>query len=113
MSDTGNTHTPGPWVSEATGQQPGAFSVVGDGRQLVALVYGENREAQKANAALIDAAPDLLEALEKLTERYVSIAGSGDCGFWNPEKESEVIAARAAIAKSTTTPETRKDGERS
>lgn len=54
-------HTSEPWVSEATGVQPGAFSVVGDGQQLVALVYGKTREEQAANARLVSAAPALLK----------------------------------------------------
>lgn len=46
-----------------------------------------------------EAAGELLAALEAFTGMYVSMIDSGDCGFWNPEEEAEVIAARAAIAK--------------
>lgn len=42
---------------------------------------------------------DLLEALKAMLARYVSLAGSGDCGFWDPETENEVIAARSAIQR--------------
>ena len=45
--------TKGPWTYEATGSQPGAFSIVGDAPQMVALVYGETRDAQRKNARLI------------------------------------------------------------
>lgn len=41
---------------------------------------------------------DAREALGGITERYVSLAGSGDCGFWNPEEEPEVIAARSTLS---------------
>lgn len=62
MSQNTAAHTAGPWSEEATGSQPGAFSVTGDGNQLVALVYGRTREEQRANARLITAAPELLAA---------------------------------------------------
>jgi hypothetical protein len=56
-------------------------------------------EIDLANAHLIAAAPDLYAALDAITARYVSIAVSGDCGFWNPENEPEVVAARAALSR--------------
>jgi hypothetical protein len=37
----------------------------------------------------------------KFTEDYVEMVNSGDCGFWEPENEDKVKAARAAIAKAT------------
>jgi hypothetical protein len=55
--------------------------------------------AQTRRGRLASAAPDLLEALKAMVARYVSLAGSGDCGFWDPETEDEVIAARKAIAE--------------
>ena len=39
----------------------------------------------------------LLAALEIMTKHYVQLANCGDCGFWDPEAEDEVIQARAAI----------------
>lgn len=94
-SDTLNArggHTTGPWG-------------VGDGFEVysiseycsVATVLGDARA--EANAHLIAAAPEMFEALSGLLDRYLSLANSGDAGFWNPEKEDEVIAARAALAK--------------
>ena len=41
----------------------------------------------------------LYEALQTITKRYVDLVNCGDCGFWNPEQEPEVIKARAALAK--------------
>lgn len=41
---------------------------------------------------------DLVDCLSDMTEHYVELAGCGDCGFWDPEKELEVIAARKMIA---------------
>ena len=59
----------------------------------IAVVNGE------ANARLFAVSRETLEALAAMTARYLDLAGSGDCGFWNPEEELEVIQARAAIAK--------------
>ena len=42
---------------------------------------------------------DLIAALVGITDLYVRLADSGDCGFWNPEGVIEVISARAALAK--------------
>ena len=39
----------------------------------------------------------LTDALSRLLEHYVSLINSGDVGNWDPEKEDEVIAARAAL----------------
>ena len=39
----------------------------------------------------------LEKALQDILKRYVDLANSGDCGFWDPEKEDEVIQARAAL----------------
>ncbi len=36
-------------------------------------------------------------ALEGMLKHYVDLAGSGDCGHWDPETESIVIEARAAL----------------
>ena len=38
-------------------------------------------------------------ALEKMTSLYTRMVNSGDAGFWNPEKEAEVILARSVLAK--------------
>ena len=51
------------------------------------------------DAHLMAAAPDLLEALEEMIEMYTQMVGCGDCGYWDAEKEAEVIKSRAAIAK--------------
>jgi len=39
----------------------------------------------------------LREALESITARYVDLASSGDCGFWDCEQEDVVKQARAAL----------------
>ena len=45
---------------------------------------------------------ELVAELFAMTEHYVQLAGCGDCGFWNPEEEERVIAARALLAKHQT-----------
>lgn len=57
------------------------------------------REELEARARLAQAAPELLAALKMMVDHYVQLASSGDCGFWNPEDEEQVIGAREAIAK--------------
>ena len=47
-------------------------------------------ELERENAAL-------KEALESITARYVDLASSGDCGFWDCEQEDVVKQARAAV----------------
>lgn len=100
--------TPGPWrVGMESGHNANVITAVSDGDG-ICLVYGipQNRKVDEvgtssgiANAHLIAAAPDLMEALERLLNAYLNIADSGDAGNWDAEKESEVVTARAAIAK--------------
>jgi len=73
-------HTPGPWWVERR---------VGDASQVNARHRGEGSsycvasinhwegDADRANARLIAAAPDLLEALKRLARAYVSTMESG------------------------------------
>ena len=42
---------------------------------------------------------EMVEAAEALLDHYVGLVNSGDAGFWDPEKEDEVIAIRAALLK--------------
>ncbi len=41
----------------------------------------------------------LEEAIEGTIKWIVDLANSGDAGFWNPEEQSVIIAARAALNK--------------
>jgi len=101
-------HTPGPWYCgtfRPVGNRPGIDIDAADSAN-IALCHYEKTEMTatetKANARLIASAPELLAALQAILNRYIDLAGSGDCGNWNPETEPQVIQARAAIAKATT-----------
>ena len=49
--------------------------------------------------ALLQRIKRLEEALEGTVKWIVHLADSGDAGFWDVEKQSEIIAARAALKK--------------
>ena len=96
------SHTPGPWESSAPGTQ--AIHYRG---QDVATVHCGNK-AWKANARLIAAAPEMLEAL-RLCAQFVGGAGLND-GIGNTLADGTVECLkrheaaeliRAAIAKAT------------
>jgi hypothetical protein len=53
------------------------------------------RELNAAN----DRIKRLEEALEGTVKWIVRLADSGDAGFWNPEDQSVIIAARDALKK--------------
>lgn len=93
-------HTPGPWATEGNGRYYASVRapsrMVADMRIIGGAVDAENT----ANARLIAAAPDLLEALETM----VDLQGKAASGF--PLSENELrewavanYTARAAIAK--------------
>lgn len=81
---------PGPWTTKVQGEPNQYFTMRGDGRWLAAIQFnGEMTVAeQDATARLIDAAPDLLDALQEMVE----IAES---------QGHHVTKARAALTKAT------------
>jgi hypothetical protein len=96
------THTPGPWMPP----EPTSNRVILEGGTIykirankrdktpivfVAGLDDDGRDEGPANASLIAAAPDLLEALEVMTERQSLYSGGHDDGA--------ITKARAAIAK--------------
>lgn len=61
---------------------------------------GQCGDGEGYAVALVEiAAPDLLAALKMMTDKYVELANSGDCGFWDVSKDEDVIKARAVLAK--------------
>jgi hypothetical protein len=110
-SNTMNTkHTPGPWNSASLNQDSDhmeVFAGISDGDQVAVvkgygLATGKHYEAI-ANARLIAAAPELLEALQMLSETAGRVAQGAavidERGF-NTLSHSISIAL-AAIAKAT------------
>jgi hypothetical protein len=102
-------HTPGPWTyqyspwhSDHAGEIP-AFEIFGE-EKICDTNEDRPREEQEANACLIAAAPELLEALEQQTDAAQAVIDSwerGDlagavCGL-----DACIEASRAAIAEAT------------
>ena len=85
-------HTPGPWA--ALMQDPPTIADRRGCRVATSCALpGQSAEEQEANAHLIAAAPDLLEALRLLLEASDGLNGESE---WLDER---LNAARAAIAK--------------
>lgn len=104
-----SAHTPGPWVVaddvvfqvRAHNQQMLVAEVRGwgwlTGGGGLALSDEEAEKIQKANARLIAAAPELLDALKNLEAACAAVASwSDDCLDFS---DATRVAARAAIAK--------------
>lgn len=112
---TKHTHTPGPWyVSDPFEVFPGAelrFHISQDeeapytpeysdvANLSVSTIPGEKLEIQRANACLIAAAPELLEALRAFTS--LAAQRRDELGELSPEMEAVDAQARAAILKAT------------
>lgn len=109
--------TPGPWsYGGLIGKSPGAIVANGGGVQVatakvVPLMYGQQitSEEANANARLISAAPDLLEALTEL-EAAIDIVlqvrknpESAAKGLETLSDSKWIAAAKASIAKATGT----------
>jgi hypothetical protein len=67
-------------------------------------MFSDLNKANRAFAKEIGKRLELEAALAALLDRYVGLVNCGDCGFWDPEKEPEVIAARAALTALTPSP---------
>ena len=85
------SHTPGPWVLEPEETRDGSIYIFSDGGAFntdsICVVEGGNQATDIANARLIAAAPDLLEALQKVLRIESAVS------------ESARDVMRAAIAK--------------
>ena len=94
-------HTPGPWLTHKEGFSSIYIeSRIGGGMlQEVASCgpTGEGRDQQEANARLIAAAPELLEALKEVVEILDEVLGFGT----EPSHGNIAAKARAVIAKAT------------
>jgi len=92
-------HTPGPWFTVREGFSAVYVEARIEGGMLQEVAMCGPTEAgpsqQEANAALIAAAPDLLETLQVLLSLHDACVDTADA--WNASMEE----ARAAIAKAT------------
>jgi hypothetical protein len=123
MKTTEVSHTPGPWkVTESTASD-GAINLYAEtdwpvntpGQRSLASMTGsaytnpkkhyfnpETLEANRANARLIAAAPDMLEALREILNEAEAYADYLRSKALDEELERTIDQARAAIAKATT-----------
>lgn len=92
-----SAHTPSPWsfVQSGTGDFP-IWNVRIGTRGLITLPATAGMETMDADARLIAAAPELLEALKLMQRRFLDTDGTHS--MWEQEATD---AARAAIAKAT------------
>ena len=96
-------HTPGPWgLSSETSTIIKAYDAFGETKIIIGSASGykgspffPSDETADANARLMAAAPDLLEALQALLPDAVGNHIGG------PDTQARIDAARAAIAKAT------------
>jgi hypothetical protein len=93
MSDSSDTtkHTPGPWYARDC-------ELIGQSTIIATLHWHSGRDREnKADASLIETAPDLLAALEAL----LACPEIADCDPRDKDPETQIAerAARAAIAK--------------
>lgn len=96
-------HTPGPWEivrTEPSSHGVGRFKIISGQWSVAETFCGINEE--EANARLIAAAPDLLEACEASLNALVGIIESDYQTRSNPrpaDNDPAVVLLRAAIAK--------------
>jgi hypothetical protein len=89
------TYAYAPWVTQDGIELP-AFEIHGEGEKVCDTVEDQPIEAQEANARLIAATPELLDALQDLVER--DRAEAAESGFTDDEM-TWLEDARRAIAK--------------
>lgn len=86
-------HTKGPWLRQLISGRPGTLVVApGDERYIASINYRGSIERTNADADLIAAAPELLEACRLLLAVRLERAG-------DRAADAEVRLAMAAIAK--------------
>jgi hypothetical protein len=99
-------HTPGDWVIDQTPERALSIFDSDSCGILIAEIAGDADHPEvEANARLIAAAPELLEALRAVVKSHddVNFAASGALGYDlpQPDEDSPIGLARAAIAKAT------------
>ena len=100
-------HTPGPWGVSAQPHGYSVWNVVDDeinpaciGRPVANVVGGyDSVQIEEANARLIAAAPDLLEALEAICKHATECEMHGEPSTVDGIGWDDILKARATIAK--------------
>ena len=100
-------HTEGPWEVKASTAFPGRYLIAQPRAETPVLAVATTVEVplaaeEEANARLIAAAPDLLEALGGLLLAVPEIPGASWLDQW--EELPAVLAAKAAILKASESP---------
>ena len=98
---TETAHTPGPWnlVWRRNEQYPYPLSVLADDSG--AWVARGGKVSSEANARLIAAAPDMLEALQAIVDEFPVAAGTAKGIPHDEQGYGSIYRARAAIARAT------------
>lgn len=91
-------HTPGPWLDESAGSDAMVRTCANADRAMMidCTRSGNTPTEDKSNARLIAAAPDLLAALERMTDAYDSLLRAYEkphgWGFLESQLARETIA---------------------
>lgn len=93
-------HTPGPWHINEDQKDCGAGKLSIEAKDEYFIAQVDESVSQEANAKLIAAAPELLEALRELDECYCE-AGNDLSKEDRHRHRMTLIKARAAIEKAT------------
>ena len=103
---TMSKHTPGPWTTPGTDGNERVISAQVKGRfRTIAHVYApyadkvESVDERDANASLIAAAPDLLDALKCLVDNWIEMYLAEGDTLEDANRHDCIINASAAIAK--------------
>jgi len=105
-------HTPGPWHADVDDLDPSGFIITSQQRPYVATVHAGKHNTCEANARLIAAVPELLEALIALLPHVEHHDSCGDHDAYNNVEvqtcgcglDAAVEYARSAIVKATGEP---------
>lgn len=105
MNENNAKHTPGPWTHRqayTTGEP--VEQVIQRGTEVLSSVHdlgNDRRDEHDANARLIAAAPELLEALETIADVPLKGEEGAGRGLDRHDASGFIRIARAAIAKAT------------
>ena len=93
------THTPGPWkiIKPKVGAD---FEICARGKYSIAVAFSDSMDGE-ANARLIAATPDMLDALREMVDAFADCAGDTRDAEQASREFNALDSARAAIRKAT------------